>query len=70
MAKRNIWLRRVSQTVFWGLWIFLFWQTACRKMAAGRPALTLNSTGVGEPAVLVVDPTPKLPGKAQEPQAE
>jgi len=45
-------------------------ETACRKMVAGRPALTLNSTGVGEPAVLVVDPTPKLPGKAQEPQAE
>ncbi len=33
----------------------------CRKMVAGRPALTLTSNGLGIPAVLVVDPKPQLP---------
>ena len=28
MAKRNLWLRRISQAVFLFLWLFLFWQTA------------------------------------------
>jgi polyferredoxin len=39
-------------------------ETACRKMVIGEPAMTLNAHGVGNPALLVVDPTPPNEVKA------
>lgn len=37
MGKKNIWLRRVFQALFLGLWIFLFWKTAHQSIGPVPP---------------------------------
>ncbi|MDJ0761495.1 MAG: 4Fe-4S binding protein [Myxococcota bacterium] len=41
MSKRNIWLRRICQTIFFFLWVFLFWQTAHQDVGPFPPDLFL-----------------------------
>jgi NapH/MauN family ferredoxin-type protein len=41
MGKYNTWLRRVVQTLFLGLWIYLFWQTAEKDKGPIPPDLFL-----------------------------
>ena len=41
MGKNNIWLRRVVQTLFLGLWVYLFWQTAQKEKGPLPPDLFL-----------------------------
>jgi polyferredoxin len=43
MGKYNIWLRRVSQGLFLGLWIFLFYTTAHPNFGAIPPELFLKT---------------------------
>ena len=43
MGKYNIWLRRVSQALFLGLWTFLFWQTAHQEVGPLPPDLFLST---------------------------
>ncbi len=41
MKQRNLWLRRISQALFLGLWVFLFWKTAHQDVGPLTPDLFL-----------------------------
>lgn len=43
MAKVTIWHRRLSQTLFFGLWVFLFWKSAHQTVSSIPPDLFLRT---------------------------
>jgi ferredoxin len=43
MTKINIWYRRISQTIFFGLWAFLFWKSAHQAVSPVPPDLFLET---------------------------